>query len=386
MKKNLFFVALAAALGYSNAQAADLNWKGDIRYRYESGLKDDNVESTKDHSRDRHRTRVRLGFNSWINEELSGGLQLVTAGNGSETTSRNETFDDLFQADAVYFNEAWIDYHPMSLNGDVNVILGKRDVAKTLIVQKDLVWDSDLTFEGLTLQYGKDSDGKEKDGLSAVAGYYFVDENGSTTTKEQDPGLVAAMASWKGAVSDYGYAIGAGYYNFLRLDKLDNLTGSTKPSLAQMATGKDFDVVEVFGNIGGDITETLPWKVYGQYASNTAENDTVKKVNILDSERDAYLIGIQVGNAKNPGQWLLGGEYVSIERDAVAPITDSDRNGASFTNLQGYKISASYHLVQNMTIGATYFNFEWKNKDIVPSAADRDDRQHLLFADVVVKF
>jgi len=385
MKKTLFFVALATALGFNNAQAVDWNWKGDIRYRYESGLKNDNVNTTDDHSRDRHRMRVRFGVYPWINEELSAGLQLSTAGDGLETTSRNETFDDLFQADSIYLNEAFIDYHPMFLDGNVNVILGKRDVAKTLIVQKDLVWDSDLTFEGATLQYGKDGDGKEKDGASAAVGYYFVDENKSITTKEQDTCLIGAVASWKGAVSDYGYAIGAGYYNFIHLDNLDNLTGSSKPSLAQMATGKDFDVVEFFGNVGGDITETIPWKLYGQYAFNTAKHDTGKKVNIINSERDAYLVGLQIGNAKAPGQWSLSGEYVSIERDAVAPITDSDRNGGSFTNMEGFKVGVVYHLVQNMTIGATYYNFDWKNKDLV-SVADSDDRQHLLQADVVVKF
>jgi hypothetical protein len=385
MKKTLFFVALATALGFNNAQAVDWNWKGDIRYRYESGLKNDNVNTTDDHSRDRHRMRVRFGVYPWINEELSAGLQLSTAGDGLETTSRNETFDDLFQADSIYLNEAFIDYHPMFLDGNVNVILGKRDVAKTLIVQKDLVWDSDLTFEGATLQYGKDGDGKEKDGASAAVGYYFVDENKSITTKEQDTCLIGAVASWKGAVSDYGYAIGAGYYNFIHLDNLDNLTGSSKPSLAQMATGKDFDVVEFFGNVGGDITKTIPWKLYGQYAFNTAKHDTGKKVNIINSERDAYLVGLQIGNAKAPGQWSLSGEYVSIERDAVAPITDSDRNGGSFTNMEGFKVGVVYHLVQNMTIGATYYNFDWKNKDLV-SVADSDDRQHLLQADVVVKF
>ncbi|NTU92924.1 MAG: hypothetical protein HGB29_01670 [Chlorobiaceae bacterium] len=383
MKKAMFFVALASALGFSAAEAVELNWKGDIRYRYESGTKDDNVDTTEDHSRDRHRMRVRLGVYPWINEELSGGVQISTA--GDETTSRNETYDDLFLADTVYFNEAFIDYHPTFLCGNVNILLGKRDVAKTLIVQKDLVWDSDLTFEGATLQYGKDGDGKEKDGLSAAVGYYAVDER-NAIVKEQDPYLIAAVASYKGEVSDYSYAVGTGYYNFVHLENMDSQTTSTKPTLAQMATGKDFDVVEFFGNVGGNITETLPWKVYGQYAFNTANHDTDEKVNIMNSERDAYLVGLQVGNAKSPGQWSLSGEYVSIERDSVAPITDSDRNGASFTNLEGFKVSAAYHIVQNMTIGASYFNFDWKNKDIITTVADRDDRQHLIQADVVVKF
>jgi hypothetical protein len=382
MKKTLFFVALATALGFNNAQAVDWNWKGDIRYRYESGLKDDNVSATEDHSRDRHRMRVRFGVYPWINEELSAGLQLSTG--GTEPTSRNETFDDLFATDDVYLNEAFIDYHPMFLNGNVNVLLGKRDVAKTLIVEKDLVWDGDLTFEGITLQYGKDSDGNEKDGLSAVAGYYVIDENSSVTTFEKDAYIVAAEASYKGTVSDLGYRLGAGYYDFVNLDGYSASTTSvTKPTAAQF-TPYDFNIVEFFGNVGGDITETVPWKLYAQYAFNTAKQSDYPAI-LDEDERNAFLVGLKIGKAKNPGQLEGSAEYVSIGKYAVAPITDSDRNGGSFTNLEGFKIGAVYHLVQNMTIGATYYNFDYKNKDLV-SVADSDDRQHLLQADVVVKF
>jgi hypothetical protein len=380
MKKTMFFVALATAMGFNTAQAVDWNWEGDIRYRYESSFTNDNVTTNEDHTRDRQRMRVRFGVYPWINEELSAGLQLSTG--GTEATSRNETFDDLFIADSVYFNEAFIDYHPMFLNGDVNVILGKRDVAKTLIYMKDLVWDSDLTFEGATLQYGKDSDGKEKDGLSAVAGYYAIDENNAeTTTAGQDPYLVVAQAAYKGEISDYKYMLGAGWYNWMHVNKLVT-TDSTKPTAANF-TGRGFNNIEFFGSFGGSLTETLPWKLYGQYAFNNEEHKSF--ANIQDDARDAYLVGLQVGNAKAPGQWALSGEYVVIEEDAVAPITDSDRNGSSLTNLKGFKVNATYHLVQNMTIGATYMNFADEDPSLM-AVADRDDREHLVQIDAVVKF
>ncbi|HWQ26413.1 MAG TPA: putative porin [Chlorobaculum sp.] len=379
MKKAMFFVALASALGFSAAEAAELNWKGDVRYRYESQTKDDNVGTTEDHSRDRHRSRMRLGVYPWINDELSAGVQISTG--GLEPTSRNETFDDLFAADGIYMNEAFIDYHPMFFNGDVNLLLGKRDVAKTLIVEKDLVWDSDLTFEGLTLQYGKDGDGKEKNGFSAVAGYYLLDENSSVTTKEQDPYMIVLQASYKGEISDLGYRIGAGYYDMVHLANYSVASTTVSKPLDASFNAYDFNMVEFFGSLGGDLTETLPWKMYGQYAFNTADHDRFSAID--DKKRDAYLVGLQVGNAKSPGQWSLGAEYVSIEDYAVSDITDSDRNNSSFTNLEGFKISAVYHLVQNMTIGMNYFNF--KNKDDA-NATTADDRQHLVQADVVVKF
>ncbi|ABL65083.1 conserved hypothetical protein [Chlorobium phaeobacteroides DSM 266] len=383
MKKVALLVALAASMGFNNAEAVDWNWSADIRYRYESGLKETTADG--EHSRDRHRTRVRLGVYPWINEELSAGVQIATG--SDETTSRNETFDDMFIPDSIYLNEAFIDYHPMFLQGNVNLILGKRDVAKTLIVMKDLVWDSDITLEGLTLQFGKDSGGKEKDGLNATAGYYMLNEvNGSAPTAattgktERDAYLVAAQLAYTGSVSDLGYKVGAAYYDYVHFDYDNNVSGDAgyvpkyKPEFDY--TGKDFNIVELFASVGGPITETLPWKIYGQYAFNTAEQADCP--NIDDTKRDAYQIGVQIGDAKQVGQWSLGGEYVSIERDAVTILTDSDRNGGSATNLEGFKVAAVYHLVQNMTLGATYLNFKTKDVD--------DITNHLFQADVVVKF
>lgn len=381
MKKIALLVGLAASLGFNNAQAVDWNWKGDIRYRYQSDLISiSDVDG--EHSRDRHRTRVRLGVYPWINEELSAGVQLST-GSSEETTSRNETFDDQFLPDSVYLNEAFIDYHPMFLNGDVNIILGKRAVASSLIVMNDLVWDSDLTFEGATVQYGKDADGKEKDGLSAVAGYYMLNEKvigkGSPINREQDAYLIAGQLGYKGEVSDITYQLGAAYYDYVNYDY--QITTTYKPLFDYRQ--KDFNIVELFASFGGQITDTLPWKVSGQYAFNTAEN--AEWANIDDAKRDSYLVELKIGDAKQVGQWSLYGDYVRIERDALTVFTDSDRNMAAATDLEGFKVGAVYHLVQNMTLGVNYFNF--KNIDNKATPADESDStRHILMADVVVKF
>ncbi len=380
MRKVALLVGLAAALGFNNAQAVDLTWKGDVRYRYQSDLTDIPAV-TGEHSRDRHRARVRLGVYSWINEELSAGVQIATAGSGLETTSRNETLDDQFLADPVYFNEYFIDYHPAVLNGDVNILLGKRAVANTLIVQNDLVWDSDLTFEGATVQYGKDASGKEKDGLSAVVGYYMLNELKSVTTLEQDAYLFAGQLAYKGEVSDLNYQLGAGYYNYVNFD-VANIVTTYSPAYSYI--GKDFNIVEFFGSFGGQITETLPWQISGQYAFNTAKHADL--VNIDDAKRDSYLAEIKIGDAKQVGQWSLYGDYVRIEKDALTVLTDSDRNMGAATDLKGFKIGGVYHLVQNMTLGVNYFNFKTIDNKATPATDESATTRHILMADVVVKF
>lgn len=373
MKKIAMMVGLAAALGFNNAQAVDLTWKGDVRYRYQSDLRHTDG-TTNEHSRNRNRARVRLGVYPWINEELSGGVQIST-GSATETTSRNETLDDQFLADPVYLNEYYIDYHPMAygLNGEANIILGKRAVASDLVVVNDLVWDSDLTFEGLTAQYGKESDGKEKDGLTAVVGYYPLSELSSrTAVAEKDAYLLAAQAAYKGEISEFNYQLGAAYYNYANFSAVNTTTYSPAYDYSK----KDFNIVEIFSTVGGQITEKLPWKITGQYAFNTVKNADASGID--DAKRDSYLAEIKIGDAKQVGQWSLNADYVKIERDALTVLTDSDRNAGAATNLEGFKIGGVYHLVQNLTVGANYFNF--KTIDVA------NITNHLFMADVVVKF
>jgi len=387
MRKVALIVGLAAALGFNNAQAVELTWKGDVRYRYQSDLTDITGVSGE-HSRDRHRGRARLGVYPWINEELSGGFQIAsggpiisTTGTNAETTSRNQTFDDAFHPDAVYLNEYFIDYHPTALNGNVNVILGKRAVANTLIIQNDLVWDSDLTFEGATLQYGKDGNGKEKDGVSAIAGYYPLNETSSVTAaNEKNAYLLVGQLAYKGELSELGYQLGAGYYDYVNF----NYDGIAIKSTANYA-GKDFNIVEFFGNFGGQITETLPWQISAQYAFNTAKH--ASWINIDDTKRSSYLAELKIGDAKQVGQWSLNADYVKIERDALTQFTDSDRNLGSQVNLKGVKIGGVYHLVQNMTLGVNYFRFKNIADDPATVAIESTtNTTHLFMADVVVKF
>ena len=397
MKKLALLVGLAASLGYNNAQAVDLNWAGDVRYRYQTEKTDDGNAATTDITRNRHRGRLRLGANAWVNEELSAGVQLATdditqttsTGTGSglwyanETTSRNQTFGNTFHASPVFLNEYFIDYHPAILGGDVNVILGKRAVASTLTVINDLVWDSDLTFEGATLQYGKDAAGKEKDGLCAVLGYYPLNEvNGTapvpsatgTATRVDDAYLFAAQASYKGEFSDLNYQLGAAYYDYVNFD----YDGMILKGINNYK-GKDFNIVEIFGKVGGQLTDTLPWQITGQYAFNTAKNDGGRYTLINEDNRTSYLVEGKIGDAKQVGQWFTSAEYAYIEQDALTGFTDSDRNRGSQVNLKGIKIGAAYHLVQNMTIGVNYFRFNNIIGNTLPTS-------NLFWVDATVKF
>jgi len=380
MRKVALIVGLAAALGFNNAQAVDWNWKGDIRERWEDQrtLKD----NTDTFSTSRSRTRVRLGVYPWINEELSAGVQLATGNDAvAETISRNQSEGSLFQPKNIYLNEAFIDYHPTALDGQVNVILGKRDCSASIIRVNNLVYDSDLTFEGATVQFGKDADGKEKSGPIAIAGYYLLNSWASSSTT--DPTLFIAQAAYKGEVSDIRYMLGAGYNLYSSVNNISLVSDKSGAGASwtpnSSTLNKGYRIVELFGNIGGQITDTLPWNIYGEYAVNTAKSPDYTAIN--NRRRNAWLAGLTIGDAKQVGQWALDAKYDRIERDSVFPLfTDSDRKVTNIFNVKGYEVALTYHLIQNMTIGARYFSYNQINKEA------GNPTLHQLQVDALVKF
>jgi len=387
-RKVAFLVGLAAALGVNQAQAVDWNWNGDVRERYESQLLDkDSAPGAP--GLDRNRLRVRLGVYPWINDELSAGVQLSTDTNNtavSNTITRNQNFGQAYLPKNIYLNEEFIDYHPKSycLDGKVNIILGKRDVSNTLIRVDNLVYSSDLSIEGATLQYGKDGNGKEKDGVILVAGYYFVDELASTTNTS--PAMYLAQGAYKGDINEVSYLFGAGYNVYRSLQNLTSFVdGNTTTSPASVPanwTHSGYDIAEFFGKVGGQLTDTLPWKVYGQYALNTADHADYSSID--NNKRNAWLAGVTIGDAKQVGQWALDAKYTRIERDAVFPlVTDANRKVTDIVNIKGFEVAATYHLVQNMTIGARYYNYSNINDSTVPAV---NPTLHQLQLDAMVKF
>ncbi|MCG8342655.1 MAG: putative porin [Chlorobiales bacterium] len=366
MKKFIALFAFLLVSGWSSAEAVDWNWKGDIRYRYESKIKTD-----EEHSRDRHRIRVRLGVYPWITEELSAGVQLSTAGS-NDPVSRNQTLGDGFTTKDINLNEAFIDYHPMFFDGEVNFLFGKRAVKSTLIRVNDLVWDSDLTLEGMTFQFGKDGS-KQLSGLNAVAGYYFINE---FKTGESDPFFWAAQLAYTGQTGDLGFMVGGSYYDYVHIvhepaDVLGDWTdGDFFGNSHNGVYDYDYNIVEIFANVVGKFHGSLPWKLYGQYAINVAED--------VDEGDKGYLVGFKLGKAKKVGQWEFDANYCYLEKDAVlGAFTDSDRWGGG-TNGQGFEVGGKYHLVQNMTLGLKYLDHE--------IGIDSEEKLHVLQADMVVKF
>ena len=387
MKKVALLVGLAAAFGVNQAKAVDWNWAGDVRERHEYQLLDKSTQSTTP-GMDRNRLRVRIGAYPVINDELSAGVQLSSDTDNtsaSNTISRNQNFGNVFLPKNIFLNEEFVNYHPKAycLDGKLNVLIGKRDVSNTIIRVDNLVYSPDLTIEGATLQYGKDINGQEKDGVVLIAGYYFVNEAASSTVVS--PVMYLGQGAYTGKINDVSYLLGAGYNVYRNLQNLATVDGNTTTSTASVPTSwahSGYDIAEIFGKVGGQLTPSLPWKVYGQYALNTADHASYSSID--NSQRNAWLAGVTLGDAKKVGEWALDARYTSIQRDSVFPlVTDANRKVTDIVNVKGFELAGTYHLVQNLTIGARYYNYSNINDSTVPAV---NPQLHQLQLDALVKF
>jgi hypothetical protein len=357
-------IAVPNAGAQSSSWAEKVSLKGDLRYRFE--YIDD---ETKDDTRQRDRIRARAGIFAKANDELDVGIQLTTSentGEGGDPISGNQSLDSLASRKDVWFDLAYMDYHPAAAKG-LNLVGGK--MKNPFICVADNVFDSDYNPEGLaaTYKFG------EKVQLLGNGAYTWLDERSADEDDGKQYGLQLAAKTKAGEKVDV--LAGVGYYT------TDNLEGQTLLSSAfgnsvekEVSGGKtnslyamEYEVLEGFAQVGMDVG--IPVTLYGSYTVNQDADD----------DDTGYLVGLTLGTAKDPGSFELGYNWRSLEKDAVlGGLTDSDSFGGG-ANGEGGKFMAKYQLAKNWQLAGAYF---MNNKD--PDGKDTDyDR---LQVDINAKF
>lgn len=304
--------------------------KGDFRYRYE------NLDmSGTDVGGNRQRVRARLGLYGTVNDYIDYGVRFV-AGGGA--TSGNQTLGDDFDSTAAKFDLYYVDVHPEQLKG-AHVLLGK--MKKPWLGRTGLIWDGDLNPEGIAIAYSKDLN--DNSTFHANAGAFIVnDEDAAGKKGGDDARLQAVQVAVDTKVGDAKIQVGVSDYWF------ENMENSTANGANNNTPGSGFNIVEGFGSVSTKV-EDLPVKVYGQIAQNTEA---------LTSDDSAFLVGLKLGKAKNPGSWEVGYNYRDIGKDAVVgAFNDSDFNYGN-TDSKGHAFGAKYQIAKNWQAGATYLMSE----------------------------
>jgi len=357
-------VAALAMLVVTNVAHADthpwydhIDLTGDLRVRNESF----NIEGKKD--RLRHRIRARLQITANVHDDVVASIGLASG--GDDPVSTNQSLDGGFSTKDIRLDLAFFTWKPSSARG-VSVTAGKMKLPFYTPGKTQLIWDSDLRPEGVTVGLkSKPSDVT----LSLVMGGYWVDESSSF----RDAALLAAQADVKfGARTSRSFVrAGGGYFDYARLenhptvfDASDSFGNSTNVDMTYMY---DYNLLEAFVELGTEMGST-PVVVFGDYVTNSDP----------DSNNVGWLIGARIGKTKRTGSWEVRYNYRKSEMDALLGVfTDSDFIGGG-TNGQGHKFSMDVQLAKRIKAGGTAFI----NESGLTTKTDYNRYQ----LDVVIKF
>lgn len=358
----------------------NIKLNGDFRYRFEYihqdprsfsqlGVRGPFFRPEEDDSRDRHRIRLRAGVDWTINEQVTVSGRLATTMN-ADNVSTNQTLDDAFAKKDVWLDAAFFDFHPNAVPG-LKIFGGKMNNPFYTPGKTQMIWDQDLTPEGLAATYTntmmKDPTSKvgaliyrpRKWELGAAAAYSIVDER----ALDIDGYMLGIQGTAKYNFEEDGsknVMAGLSYYNFRHIDGFPPLFSATdnfgnalsKAILNGNALyANDFNIAEGFAELTIPVWNR-PLNVYGDIAYNLAEID---KSFDDDTGRLAWAVGLSYGRCVAANSWAVRYEYRDVERDAVVgAFTDSDFGGGG-TNSRGHILGAEYMLLKNTRLAMTYF-------------------------------
>ncbi|MHC8310475.1 putative porin [Pseudomonas sp. GT1P32] len=354
------------------AWAAKTQFKGDVRFRQEN-IHNDSVSNTGDQSR--QRVRARLGAYTEINPQVDTGIRIAT-GSNDDARSTNQDLNNYFDKKSIWLDQGYVDYHPDAIK-NLHIVGGK--MPQQWVSMGDIIWDSDISPEGLAVAYKYPLGGSTE--LFGSAGHYTLKDNvdGEGVQFKHDLRLYAGQLGARFAITDnLKMTLGGSVYAYDNDEDSPKLAPpSTATNPSQLATngntlGEEFKLYEGFGqlDIGG---LPMPLSLYGQVVNNdSASND----------QDMGWLAGVKT---KVFG-FGLDYNYRDVQRNAVVgAFTDSDfANG--FTGSRGSKLKVSYELDKNFTLGATYFLAKTDYFSNTASVNRKDTNINTLQLDAEAKF
>jgi hypothetical protein len=317
-----------------HAENDNIKFKGDFRFRHEI------INREGDNSRTRERIRARFGLEAKVNDQIRAIIEIATG--GSDPVSNNQTLGDGFSTKPVGIQLAYAVWQPKQVKG--LALMAGKTINPYLRVQKsELLWDPDLSMEGLGAQYTHEVN---EFGLFANGGIFI--------TKERSQQKNSYFVGGQGGVSiDFdggpGYLlIGGGYIDYANIKgfqpfyEADNNSGNSVDAFGNYLN--DFNELDFFAETG-TVYRGYPVALFADFVTNLA----------ADSNDVGWLVGVSFGKVKDIGSWFFRYQYKYMEKDAVVgQFTDSDFIGGG-TNGKGHEFNFAIQAMKATTFDLTLF-------------------------------
>lgn len=318
----------------------NLNWFGDFRYRYEDAYQEAKATS----SLTLNRIRVRLGAKAQPIDELQYELRLAS---GAGRTSTTQTLGANSSAGDNYNFLLDRAYLTWSRWKGVKIQAGKMANPFFQAGEADLIFDTDLNFDGLSGRF-------EKDRWFVQASSFQIDRtNGHNTSPDQDVKMNSLSAGFKStSESSAQWTVGVATHHLPGINTHQQI--GTAAGNSTVTVGANNYYTKNYHPLVVDADCNLFLKgnvlvVYAEYAKNDAEGD----------DNQAYLIGAKLGKLKEKGTWSVAADYRELQKDStLAAWTDADVLGGG-TNGRAIRLIGAYAIEKDfsfsvMAIDGTY--------------------------------
>lgn len=346
----------------------DLYGDARMRFEYRGGEKGD-VAGGDRMERNRWRYRLRAGARMEFTDDLRAGLQFETGPSGR---SSNVTFGDDAGAwgkisDGMFLGLLYLNWTPADWLG---VTAGRQ--ANPFHVSS-LVWDGDLTPEGLTESF-KTKAGKFD--LFATFGQYVYDDSNPDNPFGaggfSDAFLFVNQVGVKFNISKdvtAQIATALNVYSGQGDTYREPFVGTT---VANSVGINDLLILEMPAEVKFKIG-SLPARVFGDFAMNLQGGDRARAAGTpqFDDEIYAWQAGVELGSAKKKGGWSAKAFYQMSDLYALdANMVDSDLFDSRL-NMKGFVVQGVYALTDFANITLTYANGD-RNNQSLPTGAVGD--------------
>jgi len=348
-----------------------IHFKGDLRLRYESKetVYYDGSESNKYLGR----YRLRLGSNIDITDNLHfdvgmrSGFGNPTSGNQTfvEANKPTEPLSDYF-FQSLRFNILDIAY----TSGNSTWKVGRSLYMMYRPIKSQLVWDNDLSLDGVNYQYQDDTKI-----ITAGINQASYAENWDAVN---DVNLFIAQYVQKTKLESSTLNLGTGFYYY------DGVKGNTPLYSDDDGTGmgntivdgvfaNDYHILEGFAELKFKDVLGKPFAIAAGVAYNTAADD----------KNFGYDLAFQLGKTEQIGDWQVKYSYTDIQEDAVLGSHSDSDNFDGGSAAKGHAIRSKYKFGKNTYLAGTFFfNTLYASKVGDPGDADYERVQ----LDAIIKF
>jgi len=378
-----------------------IRFGGDVRLRYEADRFDSNnatfaqpsnpsqlMNTTADQNLFKY--RVRAGVEADVAEDMTGNSKLQAAiglstGNTTNPVSTNSILGDFMNKDSVVIDHAYLKY-TLKTSGYMPTVLtvyGGRIPNPWL--SSDLVWDSDLNFEGLALKVKQPLDDTDTWTAFLTAGGFPLQQEVSDF-KNHSKWLVAGqLGVEKKDRTGIAARMGAAYYYFNNITGIANdplhpgatdwtaplfqqkgntlFNISADPAVVKTAYASEFKELNLTGTLDIGFWDPVHVVALGDFVKNFGFNsaDVAQRTGqVTPKNTTGYQIGLSVGRPaiqtdyKWSPNWKGFVYYKYLGADAVVDaFTDSDFHLGG-TNAKGWILGGEVGLMKN-----TWLTLRW---------------------------